>query len=347
MIRMLVITNNPNRASFRCRIGAYLDFLRRRGIESEIARLPEGILARRRLFASVRHADVVWLHRKMLTAWDGFWLRRSGRKVIFDFDDAVMYADHRPQRDSRLRLRRFGRSVALSHMVIAGNEYLADHARQFNSNIRILPTGLDLEAYRAQVPRENDGRVRLVWIGSRNTLKYLYAIAPALDRLAERLPNVVLRVICDEFFDLKVMQVEKRQWSEATEAADLLTSDIGLAPLPDNRFTRGKCGFKILQYYACGLPVVASAVGVNATYVDDHVTGYWARTDEEWIERIGQLAGDPALRTRMGQKALAKVRDYDAATIGQRLAELILETSRGPHGDNVPAESQAHIEGET
>jgi glycosyltransferase involved in cell wall biosynthesis len=320
-MHLLVITNNPNHASFRQRIGIHLDVLRSKGIDSTVVRLPKSILGRRRLFASAKDFDGTFLHRKTVTALDGFWLRRFCKSVIYDFDDAIMYSG----RDSRIRLCRFHRSVTLARLVLAGNDYLAEHARRCNGNVQILPTGLDLRSYRVEARRNDDGLVRLVWIGGRSTLKYLEEMRPVLDRLGERFRHVVLRIICNDFLDLRSMKVEKRDWSSDTEATDLITGDIGLAPLPDDRFTRGKCGFKVLQYQAAGLPVVASPVGVNAHYVQDGVTGFLARDAEQWVGRLSGLIENPELRTTLGRCGRREVEQFDASVIGNRLSTLIAE----------------------
>jgi len=157
----------------------------------------------------------------------------------------------------------FQRTVKLADMVIAGNSYLAKHARKFNPNVEVFPTGLDTHAYELKAEPTNDAKLRLVWIGSSSTLKYLAGIKPALEEIGSRFDDVVLRIICDDFFDLQKMEVEKCQWSLQKQAVDLATSHIGLAPLPDNKFTQSRFCFKILQYAAVGLPVVASPVGAN------------------------------------------------------------------------------------
>jgi len=324
-MQLLVITNNPDNASFRQRIGIHLDLLRVRGIDTRVARLPAGILERRRLFATAKDSDGVLLHRKVLNTLDGWWLRHCGRKVIYDFDDAVMYSDSRPERDSRIRLGRFRRSVASSHMVLAGNDYLAEHARRYCRNIQVVPTALELRPYRIEAQRPRDGRVRLVWIGGRSTLKYLEEIRPALETLGERFPNILLRIICNDFFDLRSAPVEKRHWSKDTETTDLMTADIGLAPLPDDRFTRGKCGFKILQYQAAGLPVVASPVGVNAQYVRDGVTGFLAQSLTQWTDRLDRLISNPELRATLGRAGRQAVEPFDVNIIGNRIGALIAE----------------------
>ncbi len=325
MMRLLVITNNPEGASFRHRIGAYLDRLRDQGIDSRVATLPGGPWGRRLLFTSARDADGILLHRKLLSAWDGYCVRRGGRKLIYDFDDAVMGNDRRPARAAHLRFQRFRRSVTLARMVLAGNPYLAQQAGRYNADVRIMPTGLDVKAYRVNAQRPGDGLVRLVWIGSRSTLKYLQEIRPALEEVGRRFPNVVLRMICDEFFDLGSLRVEKRPWSKETEAADLSTGDIGLAPLPDDPYTRGKCGFKILQYQAAGLPVVASPVGVNAQYVREGVTGFLARDGPQWVDRLRTLIENPELRATLGQCGQGEVERFDVSVLGAQFCRLIAE----------------------
>lgn len=322
-MNLLVLSNNLKRASFRQRIAVHLDILRANGIDCEVAKLPSGSLARRKLFKKAADFDGVFLHKKKLNFVDAFWLRRYSRKIIYNFDDAIMYSDKNPERYSHSHLIPFRRSVKLADMVIVGNSYLAEHARKFNPNVEILPTGLETSSYKLRADLKNDGKIRLVWIGCSSTLKYLAEIKFALEEIGARFDNVVLRIIADKFFDLQNMAVEKHPWSKETQVIDLVTSDIGLAPLPDNRFTRGKCGFKILQYAAAGLPVVASPVGVNSNYVRDNVNGFIAADLREWVEKISRLIEDPQLRKRMGREAPANTKSFDVSIIGKQLAGLI------------------------
>jgi glycosyltransferase involved in cell wall biosynthesis len=324
-MKILVITSNPNphRASFRQRIGVYLEALKAGGIECETARLPAGYLARRMLFKRAADFDGVFLHKKGLNPWDAFWLQKYSRKIIYDFDDAIMYNDKNSNVPSRKRLWSFRRTVKLADMVIAGNEYLADQARPFSSNVRVLPTGLKTSEYKITAAKPADGKVRLVWIGSSATLSYLEMLRPALEMLGQRHKNVVLRIIADAFFDMENMCVEKCHWSLEHQAELLMTSDIGLAPLPDNPFTRGKCGFKIIQYGAAGLPVAASPVGCNADYVLDGITGFLATKPSEWLEKVSMLVSDTRLRTKMGQQANVHVQKFDVSVIGKQLLELL------------------------
>ena len=157
---------------------------------------------------------------------------------------------------------------------------------------------------------------------------YLKELTGVLEEIGSRFDNVVLRIVCDDFFGLNNMEVEKCRWSGQTQVLDLVTSDIGLAPLPDNRFTRGKCGFKILQYAAAGLPVIASPVGVNAEYVDDGVTGFHAASISAWINGIGRLLDNAGLRNSMGRQGSTWVESFDVGVIAKRFTDLIKESLR-------------------
>jgi hypothetical protein len=322
-MRILIITNNPNRASFRQRIGVYLDILRDNDIQCEVLKLPSHFPARLKVFRRATDFDGIFLHKKKLNFFDAVWLRRYSRKLIYNFDDAIMYSDKAPGRNSPSHFIPFRRTVKLADMVITGSSYLAEHARKFSINVAVLPIGLKVGDYELDQPAKSDNKVRLVWIGSKSTLKYLVDIKPALEEIGSCFDNVVLRIICDDFFDLQNMPVEKRLWSRDTRGIDLATSDIGLAPLPDNRFTRGKCSFKVLEYSSAGLPVIASPVGTNAEYVKDGVTGFFTTDTRQWINRITELVENPYLRKKMGQEGQAYAQKYDISVIGKQLVGLI------------------------
>jgi glycosyltransferase involved in cell wall biosynthesis len=324
-MKLLVISNNPSRPSFRQRVEIYLDLLRAAGIDSEVHKLPKGYIKRWSLFSKAKLFDAVLVHKKCFNLLDAHCLRRHSRKIIYDFDDAVMYKADRPESEHTSHKRLFERTVRLADCVIAGNEYLAQHARQFNSNVHILPTGLAVDDYKSSAARPNDGKVRLVWIGSRATLKYLEQLRPVFEEAGRRFDNLILRIICDSFFTLQNTPVEQRLWSLQAQAADLTTSDIGLAPLPDNRFTRGKCAYKILQYMAAGLPVIASPVGANRQYIKESGAGLLAENNEQWLEKITELAKDGPSRARMAKAADRYVRKFDRAVLGKTLQSLIID----------------------
>jgi len=325
-MNLLIISNNPSRASFKQRIEVYLDTLRTNDIDCEVAKLPHSSLARRMLFKRAGQFDGVFLQKKCLNFFDALCLRKYSKKIIYDFDDAMMYSPKKPDSNRSSHFRLFRRTAKLADVVIAGNSYLAEHAQRFNTNVKILPTGLDTKAYKVETKPKIDDKIRLVWIGSKSTLCYLMEIKSALEEIGSQFDNVVLRIICDDFFDLQNMEVEKCWWSLERQAVDLATSDIGLAPLPDNRFTRGKCGFKSSQYAAAGLPTIASPVGVNAEYILDGVTGYHATEVWQWVDKVSRLVGDIQLRKQVADAARTQVERFNSDVIGRKLSELITES---------------------
>lgn len=321
-MNLLIISNNPDRASFRQRIGGYLPCLHDAGIQAEVCQLPTNKLARWRLFTSARNFDAVLLHKKHLNLFDAKLLRHYSKTVLYDFDDAVMYSPTKPDSNQTSHFRLFRRTAKMADVMIAGNEYLAEHARRYCSNVHLLPTGLDTKEFH-KTEKTPQNKIRLVWIGSKTTLAYLSELKAVFEQIGKNDTRVVLRIIADDFFDLDYMTVEKHIWSLDTQCSDLLECDIGLAPLPDNRFTRGKCGFKILQYLAAGLPVVASPVGVNGDFIHKSRAGLIAATPEQWKNAIVKMVQDAALRNQLGQNTRQFVQQYDTAVLAKRFCEII------------------------
>ncbi len=321
-MKLLVISNNPDRPSFRQRIGIYLDLLKESNIECDVQKLPRYYLKRWKLFKTAKNYDAVFLHKKALNLFDARILRSNAKKIIYDFDDAIMFSPHKPQSDDKSRMRTFRRTAKLADIVIAGNDYLGKHATGFNDNVMVLPTGLELDEYKIDVAKTDDGKIRLVWIGSKSTLKYLAELKPVFEEVGSKCDNVILRIIADDFIDLENMPVEKYRWSRESQAGDLMECDVGLAPLPDNRFTRGKCGFKILQYFAAALPVVASPVGVNRKFIDESDAGILAEGNKEWSDSLLKMIESKQVNAMMSQKGRGYVCSYNSKVLAKKLTEL-------------------------
>jgi glycosyltransferase involved in cell wall biosynthesis len=320
---ILIISNNPSRASFRQRIVEYLPYLHEAGIQTEVRQLPGNRLIRWKLFYSARKFDAVFLHKKCLNLFDARILRFYSKVIIYDFDDAIMYSPTKPASDRTSHFRLFRRTAKMVDVMIAGNEYLAEHARCYCSNVYLLPTGLDTKAFHKAEKIKPDNKIRLVWIGSRSTLRYLSEIQAVLEQVGKTGTQAVLRIIADDFFDMDYMSVEKRKWSLNSQYSDLLQCDIGLAPLPDDRFTRGKCGFKILQYFAAGLPVIASPVRVNGDFIYKSGAGIIAQTPEQWKDEILKMVQDVAFRNRLGRNARQFAQQYDIKVLAERFCEIV------------------------
>jgi glycosyltransferase involved in cell wall biosynthesis len=321
--RLLILTRRRENASFRQRIAPYLLSLEQRGIGCQVVELSPAWLRRSRQFFKGRRFDGVWLHRKTLTAWDSLCLPRRGR-LIYDFDDAIMYQARAGQAGPHPgRLRRFRRTMRRCDLVLAGNALLADHARQAGAaRVTVVPTGLDLRRYPPKTDHAAPGPVRMVWIGSKSTLKQVVQLRPALEAVAAAHPGITLRIIADAALEVPGLHVESLAWTRDGESAMLAECDIGIAPMPDTPFTRGKCGFKVLQYMAAGLPVVTSPVGVNAEYVTPDQTGLWAETTEDWVAAIARLAADPAARQQLGQAGRRRAEnEFDFSVLREKVCE--------------------------
>jgi glycosyltransferase involved in cell wall biosynthesis len=322
MPKILILSRHIESASFRQRIALYFNNLSQAGIEYEVKPLPAESYKTLKLFNSISGFDVVFLHKKRLSLLERFFLRKNAKKIIYDFDDAVMFDPQKPQQPNTKKLKKFAATIKMADKIIAGNSFLADFAKKFNSSTVILPTGLNIAEYEIG-KKKSDEKIRLVWIGSDSNLIYLKQIKEVLEQTGKKYKNVILRIICNEFFDLVNMPVEKIQWSLKTQIPDLVNSDIGLAPLPDDNFTKGKCGFKILQYFAASLPSVASSVGVNAEFVRNGTNGFLPENSQQWIDSISRLIEDSDLRRKLGQQAKTFAKNYDVSVLGKKFIDII------------------------
>ncbi len=212
-------------------------------------------------------------------------LKRRANRIVYDFDDSVMYRNSTAQNPlSKTRRRRFVRLLRASDAVIAGNEYLKKEALQYNPNVEVIPSPIDMERYALKSYDSKGNGLVLGWIGDHGSIHYLEKMRPVFDGLAAKYPDVRLKIVCDTFFQCDRMKVIEKQWSSEDEIHDLQSFDIGLMPLMDDPWSWGKCGLKILQYQGVGVPVVCTPVGINRDLVKDGENGLWAKDQREWID---------------------------------------------------------------
>jgi glycosyltransferase involved in cell wall biosynthesis len=194
--------------------------------------------------------------------------------------------------------------------VIAGNQFLQSEVLPFNPNVITIPTSIDLSQHTLKTPSHLEGPITIGWLGSSSTLKYLKSLMPTLENLHQRFPNLQLKIVCDQFLDNPQVPVIKKRWSADEEEADLKSFDIGVMPLSNDIWSRGKCGLKILQYYSVGIPVVCTPVGVNRDLVEDGVDGYWAENQDQWEDRLLRLIQEESLRRKMGRHGRKTVEKF-------------------------------------
>jgi glycosyltransferase involved in cell wall biosynthesis len=251
-------------------------------------------------------------------------LARSGVPYVFDFDDAVWVRYVSPANSYLSYLRFPGKTATLCRQarhVIAGNAYLRDYALRYNPRVSVVPTTIDTETYRP-LPVHVRRRCVIGWTGSYSTEQYLALVRPALERLRSRY-DFRMVVVGGGSFTATGLEVEHRPWRSATEVKDLADFDIGLMPLPDAEWERGKCGLKALQYMALGISVVASPVGCNAEIIQHGSNGFLARNDAEWEDLLGRLLEDVALRRALGEAGRRSVETrYSALVQAPRVAAI-------------------------
>lgn len=314
-------------ASSRYRVLQYIPFLEKAGIEARIAVIPKQTLERWRLFKTLRNYDITFIQKKLFQPWELVYIKARAHKLIYDLDDAVMY---RPAggnyRRSFTRWLNFQAIARTCDLVIAGNSYIIEETSRYNNRVEVLPTVLDAEMYK---PKDDqaiaiNNKIILGWIGSKPNLKYLQDIGKILDRLFVRYHEVKLKIVADDFIKLERMPVIEKRWRMEDEIRDLQGFDVGLMPLPDGPWTRGKCGFKLLQYMAVGIPVVCSPVGVNKEMVKDGYNGFLANSPEEWYGKLSTLINNAELRKIMGQRGREILEEkYSLHQAAPRFIELL------------------------
>ena len=337
-MKLLALVESPDHVCCRYRIRPFASFLSDAGWSLSCQGLDRGALLRPFQLRRAQQFDAVILQRKLLPVWQLSVLRRYARHLVFDFDDAVKFRDSYDERGliSRWRSRRFARTVCAADTVVAGNDFLADCALRDGANVQrvhVIPTCVEPRKYPIARQETGEDHLDLVWIGSASTLRGLEQSRPIWERLAKALPQLRLRVICDRFPDAFPIPVIPVAWDEPTEARELAAGQIGVSWIPDDLWSRGKCGLKVLQYQAAGLPVVANPVGAHCEMIRVEETGFLATTADEWVAAIMLLARDSRRRQKMGLMARQRVEaDYSVSAWAETFVNSMTGTCRSAVG---------------
>lgn len=317
-MHVVAVVEAEDHVCCRYRVTAFRRHLEAAGHTLSVRSLAGGLRHRLRVLRSVRDADAVILQRKLLSWVEFQLLRHSARRLIFDFDDAIWLRDSYSEKgfDSPKRRRRFLRTVRGCDVVVAGNSHLAQSFPPPPGGTVVIPTCVDPTPYPLADHTRTDAAVRLVWLGSSSTLQGLERNRALMDALGEAVPGIRLKVICDRFPTFDKLPVDAVPWQADTETAELADADIGIGWVPDDPWSRGKCGLKLLQYHAAGLAVIANPVGVQREIVRTHETGYAAETAEEWMTAVRELAANPVLRRHLGRAGRLQVESAYSVDVG-------------------------------
>jgi glycosyltransferase involved in cell wall biosynthesis len=295
------------------------------------------LLRRWRRVRSASMYDVVYLQYEALP-YVPFWLEsslfRSGAGVVVDFDDAVnlTYEDHPNPVLRRLLGSKIQRVTRASRQVTVANRHMAEWAGRFNPRVTILPNSVDLERYPldgGNLRRAESGVPLIGWIGTPVTAQYLQLVAEPLRRLRSRF-DFRLRVIGAPDFRMDGVDVEAVPWSEATEVALLQECDIGVMPLSDDSWSRGKSALKLIQYMSAGIAAVASPVGANVDVLRDGRNGFLAATEDEWVDRLSLLLEDGELRRRLAESGRRTVEESFSLQRNAQRLERVLRAAGTP-----------------
>jgi len=276
-----------------------------------------GLLRRVTHLCLIFRSDFVFIHRECAPIGPPIfeWIiaKVLRKKIIYDFDDAIWLTDkiNESALEKFIRQRSKIKTICKwSYKVSCGNAFLTNYAKQFNPNSIINPTTIDTENLHNPTlyPRKKESKkISIGWTGSHSTLKYLSEIENVLFKLESTFPQVSFALIADKPLAMKLKRYDFIKWSKETETSDLSNIDIGIMPLPDDEWSKGKCGFKALQYMAMGIPCVASPVGVNTTIIDHGLNGFLASTTEEWLFYLTQLINNEHMRETFGAEGRKKV----------------------------------------
>ncbi len=330
--RVLFIANHRKNRSpgQRFRFEQYIDYLSQSGFECEISFLlsakddrffystgnliPKIVIYFKCLYKrfkdikKAKNYDVIFIFREAFFTGTTFFERRVRRlpiKIIFDFDDSIWLPNVSPANKNLAWLKNYAKTskiIKLSNLVITGNQYLANYAMQYNANVKIIPTTIDTSYHKQKKQKSKSDKICIGWTGTSTTLKHFEYILPVLIKIKEKYSNkVYFKMIGEEKYSNNTLAITSVKWDIATEIEDLSELDIGIMPLPNDEWAKGKCGFKGLQYMSLEIPAILSPVGVNAEIIQDGINGYLADTEEEWIRKISILIESEELREKLGK----------------------------------------------
>ena len=359
-IRILVVSPIPEEgAGCRFRIAHYIPYLEANGFDVTLISLfstdffrlvyrPGHLASKAMTFAGLalkhlwalrraRRYDVIFIYRELFPvgpAWVEWLLARLGPPIVFDFDDAIFLPSVSEANRLIAALKmpsKVATIVRSSAHTVVGNDYLAAYARQFSDAVTTIPTCVDTTKFTPDPGSRIPGPVLPVlgWIGSPTTASYIRGLGPVLQRVAAQHPFLLSVSGTGEPVAIPGVRVENPSWALDGEIDLFRNCDIGVYPLVDDAWAKGKCGFKAIEFMACGVPVVASAVGVNREIIEDGVNGFLATTDNEWVEKLGRLIAEPELRARLAAAGRRTIEErYSLHVNAPKLADVLSRAAR-------------------
>jgi len=310
MKNILFLIQGENMPSSRVRVLNLLEKLRGKGYKIELLKYPKSKEDKLAMFGSLKYYDVVYLQKKLPSLIDIFFIRKNSNKLIYDFDDAVYMKHEMYKKQSSLSSRlKFSRIIKNSDMVVAGNRVLKEKAEEYNKNIEIVPSVIEMDGMPEKDYSAENDKFTVGWVGGNINISQLEMLSDVFRRLSEKIP-MRLSVISGQAPDIKGVDMRFIPWKLETQDTEIANFDAGVMPLPDSPHARGKCGYKALQYMAAGVPPVVSDVGVNADIVQNGECGLVAENLDDFYDKILFLYENREKRIQMGKAARKRVNEH-------------------------------------
>ncbi|OGV39613.1 MAG: hypothetical protein A2020_02805 [Lentisphaerae bacterium GWF2_45_14] len=314
-MRVLFLIKSDYTPSSRIRVSDICPLLRNSGIDAQIEIIPSGTWARLRLFSKLSSYDAVVLQKRLLKFPDSLVLRKTAKRLIFDFDDAIYLKNASPSLNlpdyrSFTRRRLFNRTVRKSDIIVAANSILSSEAEAVcgRGKIKIIPSTIDISSIIAKDDYALSSPPVIGWTGTKSTLRYLEFIAPALCKTAKK-HDFTLRVVADEKIEIPGVRTEFLKWELDNQYDRIRSFDIGIMPLSSDPFSEGKAAYKLLQYMACAVPSVCSPVGMNLDVAEGGKCALAAASTDEFSDALCKLFEDDSLREKLGKNARKSVEE--------------------------------------
>ena len=325
-MKIIFLTHSSDQGH-RFRVEQYFPFLIVHQVEPKWQPLSGSWKERLLIYRQLHLFDVVCIQRRLLSPFEFSWIRKKSSKILFDLDDAIMYRSSRsPHPHSLSRWLKFRWMVKGSDVVTVGNQFLKGEVLKVDrqKKVFVIPTCIDTNLYPQKKKISNRPETILGWIGTKGNLRYLKKLEPVFETLHQRFHQVKLKIVSNDFYDSPSLPVVKKPWKLEDENVDLISFDIGLMPLNDDLWSRGKCGLKIIQYLSVGVPVVCTPIGINSDIVQEGKTGFWAMNHQEWVDHLSTLIQNPDLRHQMGLKGIETVeREYSLGVTSEKFFSVL------------------------
>jgi len=323
-MRVLFLYQDENLPSSRIRISNLLPELQKEGIHSCAVRYPRKISEKIMLFTKMKHVDVVYLQKKLLSPLEAILMRWFAKILVFDFDDAIYFRDDsHASFESKARQIKFSYLVKRADLIVAGNRILSEYAARINRSVAIIPSAIKT----CDIPLKNHGgpheKIIIGWIGGKGNLHHLKMLSPIFQKLAHD-HRIQLNIVCNDTIQIPGIEIHYIPWNLESEGTEVALFDIGVMPLPHNKWTEGKCGFKALQYMAAAVPPVVSDVGINRDIVENGKEGFVVASVDGFYEAIKTLIENKDLRREMGWNARKKAANlFSVEVTGKKLADVL------------------------